>query len=86
MCTIYNTVCKEFILTLYCSLFRRIIPMAAVNAVSLFVVFLARVLLVSANDLSGIKVDGNKLMNHDGETVVLRVSKTDNMHCTYIFA
>ena len=60
--------------------------MAAVNAVVLFVVFLARVLLVSANDLSGIKVDGSKLVNHDGQTVVLRVSKTDNMHCTYTFA
>lgn len=60
--------------------------MAAVNAVFLFVVFLAHVLLVSANDLSGIKVDGNKLVNHDGQTVVLRVSETDNMHCTYTFA
>lgn len=48
--------------------------MAAVIAVFLFVVFLARVLLVSANDLSGIKVDGNKLVNQDGQTVVLRVS------------
>ena len=48
--------------------------MAAVNGVFLFVAFLASVLLVSAYDLSGIKVDGNKLVNQDGQTVVLRVS------------
>ena len=51
-----------------------------------FVVLALQMVLASAYDLSGIRVDGNRLVNHANQTVILKVHKiTVNISFFFFF-